>query len=89
MCEHAPVNQADASRRPKPILIDCRQAAALCGIGRTLWLDLDQRGQVPQGYKLGRRKVWREAELKRWVAAGMPNREKWVMMQQAEGRECR
>ena len=89
MCERPLRKQVDTSRPPQPLLVDCREAAALCGVGRTLWLDLDQRGRIPQGFKLGRRKLWRVDELKSWVAAGMPNREKWATMQQVGGREYR
>ena len=80
MCEQTPANLGETPKTPQPLLIDSRQAAALCGIGRTLWLDLDQQGRVPQGFKLGRRKLWRVDEIKSWVAAGMPNREKWATM---------
>lgn len=64
----------------EPLLLDTREAAALCGIGRSLWQSLDAQGRTPQKIKLGRRVLWRADELKAWIAIGCPNRERWERM---------
>jgi len=65
---------------PPPLLVDARAAAALCGIGRTLWLQLASAGRVPMPIRLGRRTLWRRDELAAWVEAGCPGRDRWQAM---------
>jgi len=61
-----------------PLLVDVCGAASLLGISRPNFLSLCSSGRIgPTGTKLGRRRVFSVAELKAWVAADMPNREKW------------
>jgi len=65
---------------PAPLLVDAREAAALCGIGRSLWLGLHSAGRVPLPVRLGRRVLWRREELADWIAAGCPGRDRWQAM---------
>jgi hypothetical protein len=37
-------------------------------------------GRAPAGFRLGRRHTWAVAELKEWIAAGGPPRERWEGM---------
>ncbi len=74
--------KADTADR---LLVDCREAAARCGIGRSLWLQLHAGGRVPLPVRLGRRVLWRTDELRAWTAAGCPPRARWEQMQ--EGRQ--
>ena len=61
----------------EPLLIDAEQAAALCGVGRTLWLQMNQDGRAPRPVKLGRRSLWCVEELRAWTAAHCPPRKQW------------
>ena len=62
-----------------PLLLDVKEAARLLSIGRTLFLTMDSDGRLgPLGLHLGRRKLWRRAELENWIEAGCPDRVKWV-----------
>lgn len=62
----------------KSILIDSREAARLCGIGRTAWLSHMSTGKTPAPIRLGRRVLWVREEIIAWCKAGCPPREKWV-----------
>jgi len=59
------------------ILLSAPEAAALCGVGRSLWYSLHSSGRIPLPVRLGRRTLWRKDELRDWTNAGCPNRDKW------------
>ena len=59
------------------ILIDAKEAAALCGMSRTTWYKLVASGKAPSPVKLGMLARWRRNELDDWIAAGCPARQKW------------
>ena len=63
---------------PEPILLDAKQAAAMLGIGRAHLYALHSSGRLPMPIHLGRRTLWRADELKDWVKAGCPNRQRWL-----------
>ena len=60
-----------------PLLVDAREAARLCGVGRTTWLSLRAQGRTPPSILLGRRRLWRVEEIRAWTAAGVPPAERW------------
>ena len=60
-----------------PLLLGAEQAAAVLGIGRSLFLQLDDTGRVPQAIKLNKRKLWNYNELRAWVDAKCPHRDRW------------
>lgn len=60
-----------------PIMVGVDDAAALCGVGRTLWYDLVAAGKTPAPRRLGRRVLWLRDELTAWCEAGCPSRERW------------
>jgi len=59
------------------LLLDAKEAARLCGVSRSLWFRLHSSGRCPLPVRLGRRTLWRRAELVRWVESGCPERLKW------------
>ena len=61
----------------EPLAVGAEEAAALCGIGLTLWREMDAAARIPAPIKLGARCVWPLAELRRWMDAGCPDRERW------------
>jgi predicted DNA-binding transcriptional regulator AlpA len=79
---------ADTTPTPQiePLLLDSRQAAALCGISRTAWYSLDQQGKIPLGVKLLKFRRWDRRELIAWLDARtattgqLPNRQQWQAM---------
>ena len=61
-----------------PLLLGADDAAAVLGIGRSLFLKLDDTGKTPPAIQLGeKRKLWRYEELQAWVRAGCPHRDRW------------
>ena len=60
-----------------PVLIGAKEAARLCGVGRTTWFLLVSSGKAPAPVRLGRRVLWNRAELEAWIIAGCPVRERW------------
>lgn len=41
------------------------------------WRRMDAGGKCPRGYMVAGRKVWRMDDLRRWAAAGFPNRKQF------------
>jgi predicted DNA-binding transcriptional regulator AlpA len=74
---------------PPPLLVDARAAARLCGIGRTLWLQLASAGRVPAPVRLGRRTLWNREELILWCNAKCPGRDRWQAMVDSANRKPR
>ncbi len=62
-----------------PITVDAECAAALLGISRSKFYELDSSGQVPRRIRIGgtKRALWSVAELRRWIDADAPAREQW------------
>ncbi len=59
-------------------LIDVADVAELLHIGKSTVYRWDALGIIgPRGMKVGGRRLWDAEELKRWVDARCPNREKW------------
>jgi predicted DNA-binding transcriptional regulator AlpA len=73
--------QTVVSQMSEPLLLDAKQTSALLGIGRTHLYALHSSGRLPLPLRLGRRTLWRAEELKNWVLAGCPSRQKWLSMQ--------
>jgi predicted DNA-binding transcriptional regulator AlpA len=65
---------------PKPLLLSAEAAARLIGIGRSLFWSMHSAGKVPLPVGLGKRRLWRRAELEKWVDAGCPERVRWAAM---------
>jgi len=61
----------------EPLAVDAKAAARLCGVSRALWYSMDSAAQIPAGVRLARRRVWPLAELREWLAAGCPSRDRW------------
>lgn len=64
--------QAKARPTPAPLLVDAKAAARLCGVSRAHFWAMHSAGKVPLPVRLGRRTLWRTAELADWTAAGCP-----------------
>jgi len=64
---------------PEPLLVDAKHAATMLGIGRSHFYSMLSSGQIgPMAHKLGKRSLYSVNELREWVDAGMPSRQKWI-----------
>jgi hypothetical protein len=63
-------------------LADAAGAAAIYGISRSMFLDLDSRGFVPERVTLGDSSCarWNARELRAHIDAGAPHRSRWGSM---------
>ena len=71
---------------PAPLLIPDRAAAALAGVSRAHWHRLRVAGKLPPAVRLGRKVLWRRAEVVAWIESGCPDSRTWAAMQAAAGR---
>jgi predicted DNA-binding transcriptional regulator AlpA len=68
----------------EPLLVRAPEAARLCGLAGRTWRRSAAAGRVPAPLKLGGAVLWRVVELRAWVAAGTPPRERWEAMRAAQ-----
>ena len=59
------------------LLLGAEATAKSLGISRAGFYSLHSAGKVPAPRRLGRRVLWSVEEMRAWVNAGMPSREKW------------
>ena len=62
----------------RPLLVDAKDAATLCGVSRSGWWKLHSSGRCPLPIRLGRKTLWRIAELTDWLNVGCPTRDRWT-----------
>ncbi|MFC1739613.1 helix-turn-helix domain-containing protein [Planctomycetota bacterium] len=61
------------------LLVSAEQAAAMLSIGRTHFYSMLSSGTIgPMAHKFGRRSLFSVQELRDWVSAGMPPRQRWI-----------
>jgi predicted DNA-binding transcriptional regulator AlpA len=73
----------------EPLLIPDTVAAALAGVSRSHWQRLRVQGRLPASVKLGRKVLWRRAEVVSWIDAGCPDGRTWAAIQAAAGRRLK
>jgi len=66
---------AETSNKIKPVLVDAKTAAQVCGIGLTLWKELTATGRNPQPIKLNSKVLWSTRQLEIWAVNGCPSRD--------------
>ena len=77
-----------ASEASAPRLLPAEAAAAYCGVSRTSWLDLDQRGGIPAPVRLSVRIVlWDREVLDRWIDLGCPGRARFEEIMAVDQRQ--
>lgn len=57
-----------------------KEAAVFIGVSRATLYRLDAKGLVPRAVRIGRSRRWRRDELRRWLDADCPSRERWEEM---------
>jgi predicted DNA-binding transcriptional regulator AlpA len=71
---------------PEPLLLDARQAAALCGVGRATWYRMVSAGRCPAPVRLSRGCVrWSRETLIAWIRMGCPARKEFEARRKAAG----
>lgn len=65
------------SRVVEPLCVDARDLAVLLGISPRHVRAMKARGALPEALRIGRRRLWRVEEIRAWVTAGMPPRDRW------------
>jgi predicted DNA-binding transcriptional regulator AlpA len=66
----------------EPFNVAGKEAARLIGVSQPTWDRHTSAGKTPAPIKFGGRVLWRVAELRAWVEAGMPDRKVWEAMKQ-------
>jgi excisionase family DNA binding protein len=72
-----------------PLLIPDTEAARLAGVSRAHWHRLRAAGKLPPAVRLGRKVLWRRAEIASWIEAGCPDGRTWAAMTPAESRRLK
>jgi len=76
----AAVLERQAAPAPAPELTDLSGVAMMLGIAERTARRLDVEGRLPCSVQVGKSKRWRIAELREWILAGAPGRQKWESM---------
>jgi predicted DNA-binding transcriptional regulator AlpA len=71
------IGHCNAPLSLEALLVPADVAGPLCGRSEASWWRDHAAGRVPAPVKLGGRTLWRVEELRRWVAAGCPDRRDW------------
>lgn len=76
---HSPVVHTVGKRRRKlsPLVVDARRLSRLLCAGLRTIRCWDTTGKLPAPIRIGGRVVWRVDEIRKWLAAGAPNRDEW------------
>lgn len=61
---------SDTAPALTPLAVDAAKAAAMLGIGKRTFLRNVSRGLIPEGFRLGGRRLWRVADLRELVENG-------------------
>lgn len=69
----------------QPIATDGEGVSRLTGISRSHWYRLVATGRAPVGFRLGKSRRWMVEEIRTWLAAGAPPRDRWEAMQAKGG----
>ncbi len=79
----SPGDRTDRHRRERdplgiePLLVDANGVAALLDVSLRHVRSMRARGTLPAPLSIGRRRVWRLAEIRAWVAQGLPPAHRW------------
>lgn len=71
---------ADASTPTEPIALDAAGVSRLFPFGIRTWRRMDAAGKCPRGHKVGQKRLWLVADLKRWAEFGFPTRDDFEAM---------
>ena len=66
------------------LALPAADVAKLLGISQRHLYTLNASGQLPRPIRLGRSVRWRADELRDWLDAGCPARDRWEVMREAK-----
>jgi hypothetical protein len=70
---------AEPIQADEALLTDAAGVAKLLKVSKRHIQSLDSSGRLgPMGISLGRSRRWRVDEIRRWIAANCPTRERWM-----------
>lgn len=72
--DHDLPEPGSAAALPDPLLLNARQAAALCNISPATWHRLSASGKNPAPVSINAAVRWRRSDIERWVELGCPDR---------------
>jgi predicted DNA-binding transcriptional regulator AlpA len=76
-------SQTSELQKPPLLLADAGTVAKMLSISERSVYNLSDSGLLgPRPIHLGKRNLWSIAELRAWVGAGCPRREKWLSIRQ-------
>ena len=76
----SPIADAPVIVQVAPLLVGAEDAAKLLGLSRRTFERLLGTGRIPRPIRLGRRRLWRVAELQAWTDSDCPACERWEIM---------
>ena len=79
------MNSESTNAAATPLLLTAREAAALCGKSLRAWRSWDAAGLIPRPIRIRRSTLWRADELRQWIEAGCPPRDKWERGRESSG----
>ncbi len=80
-------NKAATNPTPEPLLLGEDESSRMINVGKTLFRTLVADGRfAPKPIRLGRRKLWRLADIQEWVRLGCPRRQKFLELTGQNGR---
>ena len=59
------------------LLLNTKDAAALCGVTIKRWRTWNALGKIPAPLRIGKGLFWKQNELERWIEADCPARKHW------------
>jgi predicted DNA-binding transcriptional regulator AlpA len=71
--------------KPEPLLLSAPAVASLLGFGEAHLWRMHSAGRVPAPVKIGRRTLWRRAEIVACTEAGCPGRGRWAWAPDTKG----
>ena len=66
---------AETPEKIKHVLADAKTAAQACGVGLTLWHQLNAIGRTPEPAKLNSKVLWSVRQLELWALNNCPSRD--------------
>lgn len=65
-----------------PLLLDAAGVASALRISKRHLATLSSSGRIPRPIRMGRAVRWNADEIRRWIEAGGPSRDKWEAIRQ-------